>query len=156
MFSRLFIYAFPPGIRSFWDELSSSQQPESKEAVVGFRAHCICQHLSFSFNEVLQERRLQPGCARSSSPATGAMDAGKARGHTAALAMLPLPRLLPRYGGGCRGGSLGRRGKAERWEGRGRLVQRKGRWEMPTPSPVLRDWWVQELLHAQKLAKNVE
>lgn len=86
----------PLGIHGFWGKLSSSQQPESKEAVLGFRAHCICWYLSSSFNEALQEQRLQPGCARSSFPAMGAIAAGKAPVHTTALAMLPLPRLLPR------------------------------------------------------------
>lgn len=48
---------------------------------MGFRAHRICRHLSFSFNETLQEWRLQPGCAHSPFPAAGAMAAGKAPAH---------------------------------------------------------------------------
>lgn len=71
----------PLGIHSFWGKLSSSQQSESKEAVVGFRGHSICRHLSFSFKEALQEWRLQPGCPHSSSPAMGAMGHAPAHGH---------------------------------------------------------------------------
>ena len=121
--------------------------------------HGLTHEHGTRWQSLIKGKRRWPGCAHSPSPATRVDCRDSPSAHRCLGDAPPSQAPVPVQEGDGNGGRwqsiLWKEGKHWVVGGKGQLVWRKEGWEMLTPSPALRDRWFQELLPAQRLAKNV-